>query len=201
MKLPHVCIGNPCRCRRSRSLQHCECRWRSPMVDAEGGLQLFKRMDGTLPVSTELAVSKAYTAAILRMPTHKVGELAQPGAALYGIQHTHNGRIILFGGGYPLCMDGEVVGAIGVSGGTVEQDMQVAQPAAEMLQTCNSWAREISALLPQSTPADIRWRHRRPKRQLLRAFAGLTPQVSGGHPGRAYRRSASGAGVRRCPAW
>src|SRR5215471_3049676 len=83
------------------------------VVDAEGGLQFFKRMDGTLPVSTELAVSKAYTAAVLRMPTHKVGELAQPGAALYGIQHTHSGRIVLFGGGYPLFLDGEVVGAIG----------------------------------------------------------------------------------------
>ena len=56
------------------------------IVDGEGGLQLFKRMDGTLPVSTELAISKAYTAAVLRMPTHQVGELAQPGAALYGIQ-------------------------------------------------------------------------------------------------------------------
>ena len=74
------------------------------VVDSEGGLQLFKRMDGALPVSTELAVSKAYTAAVLRMPTHQVGELAQPGEALYGIQHTHNGRIILFGGGYPLCI-------------------------------------------------------------------------------------------------
>ena len=52
------------------------------IVDGEGGLQLFQRMDGTLPVSTELAVSKAYTAAILRMPTHEVGELAQPGQAL-----------------------------------------------------------------------------------------------------------------------
>ena len=74
------------------------------IVDGEGGLQLFQRMDGTLPVSTELAVSKAYTAAILRMPTHQVGELAQPGQALYGIQHTHNGRIVLFGGGYPLVL-------------------------------------------------------------------------------------------------
>ena len=96
------------------------------VVDAEGGLQLFKRMDGTLPVSTELAVSKAYTAAVLRMPTHQVGELAQPGAALYGIQHTHNGKIILFGGGYPLCMHGKSWRRSGVSGGTVEQDMLVA---------------------------------------------------------------------------
>ena len=98
------------------------------VVDAEGGLQLFKRMDGTLPASTELAVSKAYTAAVLRMPTHEVGELAQPGGMLYGIQQTHNGRIILFGGGYPLCIQGQIVGAIGVSGGTVEQDM-LSRPA------------------------------------------------------------------------
>ena len=101
------------------------------IVDSEGGLQMFTRMDGALPVSTELAVSKAYTAASLRMPTDEVGKLAQPGQALYGIQHTHQGRIVLFGGGLPLCLDGEVVGAIGVSGGTVEQDVQVALPAVK----------------------------------------------------------------------
>ena len=145
------------------------------VVDAEGGLQLFKRMDGTLPVSTELAVSKAYTAAILRMPTHKVGELAQPGAALYGIQHSHNGRIILFGGGYPLCLDGEVVGAIGVSGGSVEQDMQVAQPAADMLHDVQLWADEIRELLPTATRATFALPLVKDK--LLRAFAGLSSEV------------------------
>ncbi len=147
------------------------------IVDSEGGLQLFKRMDGTLPVSTELAVSKAYTAAILRMPTHKAGELAQPGAALYGIQHTHNGKIVLFGGGYPLCIEGTTVAAIGISGGTVEQDMQVAEPALQMLLQIESWAREIRSLIPQinasghvkATPAA--------KETLLRAFAGFPPQV------------------------
>jgi len=118
------------------------------VVDAEGGLQFFKRMDGTLPVSTELAVSKAFTAAVLRMPTHQVGELAQPGGALYGIQHTHNGRIILFGGGYPLCIGGEVVGGIGVSGGTVEQDMRVAEPAVNFLRDVQCWAEEIQGALP-----------------------------------------------------
>ena len=113
------------------------------IVDSEGGLQMFTRMDGALPVSTELAVSKAYTAASLRMPTDEVGKLAQPGQALYGIQHTHQGRIVLFGGGLPLCLDGEVVGAIGVSGGTVEQDVQVALPAVKTLQEIESWARKI----------------------------------------------------------
>jgi uncharacterized protein GlcG (DUF336 family) len=145
------------------------------VVDAEGGLQLFKRMDGTLPVSTELAVSKAYTAAILRMPTHQVGELAQPGAALYGIQHTHGGRIVLFGGGYPLCLHGEVVGAIGVSGGTVEQDMAVAQPAADLLHEVQVWADEIKTLLPTATRATFA--SPLVKDRLLRAFAGLSPEV------------------------
>jgi len=103
------------------------------VVDAEGGAQLFTRMDGTLPLSSELAVSKAYTAAILRMTSAELGKLAQPGAPLYGIESTHNGRIVLFGGGLPLYLNGEVVGAIGVSGGSVEEDVSVATPAVELL--------------------------------------------------------------------
>lgn len=122
------------------------------VVDDEGGLQLFKRMDGTLPASTELAVSKAFTAAVLRMPTHQVGELSQPGGMLYGIQHTHNGRIILFGGGYPLCLGDQVVGGIGISGGTVEQDMHVAEPAVNLLRDVQCWADEIKHVLPAAVP-------------------------------------------------
>ena len=145
------------------------------VVDAEGGLQLFKRMDGTLPVSTELAVSKAFTAAILRMSTHKVGELAQPGGALYGIQHTHNGRIILFGGGYPLCIDGEVVGGIGVSGGTVEQDMLVAEPAVNLLRDAHCWAEGIK----RAFPAKLAGTTALPllKERLLQALAGVEPEI------------------------
>jgi uncharacterized protein GlcG (DUF336 family) len=118
------------------------------IVDDEGGLQFFNRIDGTLPVSTELAISKAYTAAAVRIPTHTVGELAQPGAPLYGIQHTHNGKIVLFGGGYPLCVGGKVAGGIGISGGTVEQDMQVAQSAVQMLEYIECWAKELRPLVP-----------------------------------------------------
>ena len=150
------------------------------IVDCEGGLQLFKRMDGTLPVSTELAVSKAYTAAILRMPTDQVGEMAQPGHALYGIQHTHNGKIVLFGGGYPLCIQNEVVAGIGVSGGTVEQDMQVAKPAVQMLEFIECWAKEIKPLVPHANGNG--WHAAMPavKDKLWHAFAGLTPQVPEG---------------------
>jgi uncharacterized protein GlcG (DUF336 family) len=118
------------------------------LVDAEGGAQLFMRMDGTLPVSSELAVSKAYTAAILRMSSAEVGKQAQPGAALYGIESTHNGRIVLFGGGLPLYLNGKVAGAVGVSGGSVEEDIVVATPAVELLQKMEGWAGKIKILLP-----------------------------------------------------
>ena len=114
------------------------------IVDSEGGLQLFKRMDGALPVSTELAMAKAYTAAAVRMPSDEVGRLAQPGQPLYGIQHTSQGRIVLFGGGLPLRIDGQVVGAIGVSGGSVEQDMQVAQPAVTALKEIAGWKDKLA---------------------------------------------------------
>ena len=147
------------------------------IVDGEGGLQLFKRMDGTLPVSTELAISKAYTAAILRMPTHQVGELAQPGAALYGIQHTHNGRIVLFGGGYPLCIQGNVVAGLGISGGTVEQDMLVAEPAVQMLQYIECWAREVKPLLPHHNGNGSWTAMPLVRDKLLKAFNGMASDV------------------------
>jgi uncharacterized protein GlcG (DUF336 family) len=147
------------------------------VVDGEGGLQLFKRMDGALPVSTELAISKAYTAAVLRMPTHQVGELAQPGAALYGIQHTHGGKIVLFGGGYPLCLQGQTLAAIGVSGGTVEQDMLVAQPAVQMLQYIECWAKEIKPLLPHHNGNGSWTMTPGVRDKLVKAFYGLTPQL------------------------
>jgi uncharacterized protein GlcG (DUF336 family) len=97
------------------------------LADSEGDLQFFIKMDLALPASTEIAISKAFTAAALRMPTGDLGRLALPGEQLYGIEHTHSGRIILFGGGIPLRVDGQVVGGIGISGGTVEEDERVAE--------------------------------------------------------------------------
>ncbi len=117
------------------------------VADAGGGLLFFGRMDGALPVSTEIAIAKAYTAAGLRMATHEVGRLAQPGQVLYGIQHTHPGKIVLFGGGLPLKLKGKVVGAIGISGGTVEEDMQVADPVVKALEQMESFSERIRGLL------------------------------------------------------
>lgn len=127
------------------------------IVDGAGSLQFYIRMDGSRPASMEIAVSKAYTAAILHMSTHKLGQLALPGKELQGIQNTHQGRIILFGGGFPLQLRGRVVGGIGISGGSVEQDMRVAQPVLDGLVEIESWAELIRPLLPQTSKPPLKW--------------------------------------------
>jgi uncharacterized protein GlcG (DUF336 family) len=117
------------------------------LVDAEGSLQYFLRMEGALPASTEIARSKAYTAAALRMSTEELGRLALPGGPLYGIQHTHDGKIILFGGGVPLGMQDRVAGAIGISGGTVAEDLRVAEAAVAAWKEMGEWAARMRPLL------------------------------------------------------
>ena len=121
------------------------------VADPEGGLLYFGRMDGSLPASTEIAIGKAYTAAALRMTTHELGKLAQPGEILYGIQHTYPGKIVLFGGGFPLRLQRKVVGGIGISGGTVEEDMRVAEPVVEALAQMESLSEWIGKLLPDKS--------------------------------------------------
>lgn len=116
-------------------------------VDERGGLVFFTRMDGCLPAGTEIAISKAYTSATLQMATSEVGKLAQPGEMLYGIQNMLDGRIVLFGGGLPLYLNGKVVGAVGVSGGTVKEDVQVAQPVIDALAEMERWAEKIKPIL------------------------------------------------------
>lgn len=96
-------------------------------VDSGGNLILLHRMEGALLGSVDISVNKAYSANAFKMPTHQLADLAQPEKPLYGIQQTNEGRVVIFGGGYPYVVDGQVVGAIGVSGGSVEEDMSVAQ--------------------------------------------------------------------------
>jgi len=93
------------------------------LADEHGELITFARMAEALPASTEIAVAKAYTAAALRMPTEQVGVLAQPGEALYGIQDSMQRRIVTFGGGRPLYLAEKVIGAIGISGGNLAEDL------------------------------------------------------------------------------
>ncbi|OAA88590.1 GlcG/HbpS family heme-binding protein [Clostridium ljungdahlii] len=99
-------------------------------VDKGGNLILEQRMDEALLASREISLNKAYTAATLKLPTDEVSKLSQPGAPLFGVQSVS--RMITFGGGYPLAYNGKVIGGVGVSGGSVDQDMQVAQAAMDV---------------------------------------------------------------------
>jgi uncharacterized protein GlcG (DUF336 family) len=100
------------------------------IVDNGGHLKAFAAMDGVGLLTIEIAQNKAYTAAVSRRPTHEWYERIQnEPALLHGIVHTS--RLVIFGGGYPIRINGHVVGGIGVSGGSVSQDMQVAQAAIE----------------------------------------------------------------------
>jgi ATP:cob(I)alamin adenosyltransferase len=96
------------------------------VVDKGGNLMLLNRMENALLVSIDVAIKKAFTASAMKLPTDVVGELSKPGAALYSLDKTNDGKLILFGGGYPYESGGEVVGGIGVSGGSAEQDMEIA---------------------------------------------------------------------------
>ena len=100
------------------------------VVDAGGNLTAFARQDGAWLGSIAIAQGKAYTARAFDMPTKDLAAEAQPGRSLYGIEATDPGRIVVFAGGIPLTEGDEVVGAIGVSGGTVDQDQQVAEAGA-----------------------------------------------------------------------
>ena len=97
------------------------------VVDAGGHLLAFSRQDGALIGSIDLAIHKAFTACACDISTGDLAELAQPGKPLYGIQGSNDGKIVIFGGGLPIRYKGVVIGAIGTSAGTVEQDIQVAE--------------------------------------------------------------------------
>jgi ATP:cob(I)alamin adenosyltransferase len=101
-------------------------------VDKGGNLMLLQRMEGALLASIEIASGKAYTANALKMPTHELREAAGADGSLYGIETSAPGKIILFGGGFPYVVNGTVEGGIGVSGGTVEQDMEIARWAMSL---------------------------------------------------------------------
>jgi uncharacterized protein GlcG (DUF336 family) len=103
------------------------------VVDAGGSLIAFSRQDGALIGSIDLAIGKAVTARIFDKPTSLLAEFAQPGAPLYGIQETNAGRVVIFGGGLPVLSDGIIIGAVGASAGTVEQDIAVAEAAVAAL--------------------------------------------------------------------
>ncbi len=100
------------------------------VVDSGANLKAFARMDGAWLGSIDIAIKKARTARFFDMNTGEIGKLSQPGGPLYNIEHSNDG-LITFPGGVPIRdAAGEIIGAIGVSGSTVENDQIVAEAAA-----------------------------------------------------------------------
>ena len=93
-------------------------------------------MDDSFIASYDIAVGKSYTSASLKMSTKDLKPLAQPGGSLYGIQHTNGGKIVVFGGGVPLFCGERLIGALGVSGGTEEQDTALAEYGLSVFPAC-----------------------------------------------------------------
>jgi uncharacterized protein GlcG (DUF336 family) len=103
------------------------------VVDAGGHLVAFLRQDGALIGSVDLAIDKAATARIFDKRTAELATLAQSGAPLFGIQESNAGKVVIFGGGIPAVLNGTIVGAVGASAGTIEQDIAVAEAALAAL--------------------------------------------------------------------
>ncbi len=100
------------------------------VVDAGGNLVAHIRMDGAWMGSVDVAINKAFTSRMFDIATKDLAEMAQPGKPFYGIQISNHERIMVFAGGMPLRHGGQIVGAVGVSGGTGEQDQTVVEAAA-----------------------------------------------------------------------
>ena len=100
------------------------------VVDVGGTVVVQARMDGASLSSVALAYNKAYTSLSCRLATSDITKIAQPGGDFYGIANGLGGRAIIFPGGIPIAIDGQVVGAVGASGGNGAQDEQVARAAA-----------------------------------------------------------------------
>lgn len=100
------------------------------VLDAGANLVAFGRMDGAWLGSADIAIKKAKTARYFDMNSGSIGELSQPGGSLYNIEHSNNG-LITFPGGIPIKnKSGEIIGAIGVSGSSVDNDHTVAEAGA-----------------------------------------------------------------------
>ncbi|MBG6180465.1 GlcG/HbpS family heme-binding protein [Arthrobacter sp. CAN_A1] len=100
------------------------------VVDAGGNLKSHVRMDGANIGSITIAINKAYTAIAFQCETSDLQGMTRPDGPIYGLNDAHGGRLVVFPGGIPLVRDGSIVGAIGVSTGSIEQDQLVAEAGA-----------------------------------------------------------------------
>ncbi len=100
------------------------------IVDEGGNLLAFERMENAWRGSIDISINKAFTSRAFDITTKDLGNNSQPGQQFFGIHASNGGRIMIFAGGIPLKKDGKVVGAVGISGGSGEQDHSVAEAAA-----------------------------------------------------------------------
>jgi uncharacterized protein GlcG (DUF336 family) len=100
------------------------------VVDAGGNLVAHERMDGAWLGSIDISVKKAFTSRAFDISTKDLAKHSQPGGQFFGIHASNDGRVMIFAGGIPLKKNGQVVGAIGVSGGSGDQDQTVAEAGA-----------------------------------------------------------------------
>ena len=107
---------------------------RAVVAIADSGARpiLVECMNDSYIASYDIALNKAYTSVALKMKTSELKKLSQPNESLYGIQFTNSGQIVIFGGGEPLKINGEIVGGLGVSGGSEEQDTFLAAYGEEI---------------------------------------------------------------------
>lgn len=103
------------------------------VVDAGGHLVAHIRMDGARIGAIQIAIDKAFTARAFDMSTAELAGYSQPGGPFFGIHSSHGGRVAVYAGGMPLLRDGMIVGAIGVSGGSGEQDETIARAGVAAL--------------------------------------------------------------------
>src|ERR1700681_3908233 len=99
------------------------------VVDAGANLVAFMRMDGAWLGSIDIAINKAFTAKAFDISTLELGRNSQPGDQFFGIHVSNHGRVMIFAGGMPIKVNGQIAGAVGVSGGSGEQDQAVAEAA------------------------------------------------------------------------
>jgi len=103
------------------------------VVDAGGNLVSHARMDGAWIGGIDISINKAFTSRAFDIQTKDLGDNSEPGDQFYGIHASNHGKIVIFAGGIPLTRDGKVIGAVGVSGGSGEQDQTVAEAAASVM--------------------------------------------------------------------
>ena len=103
------------------------------IVDAGTNLTAFMRMDGAWLGSIDIAINKAFTAKAFDSSTRELGRNSQPGDQFFGIHASNHRRVMIFAGGIPIKVNGQIVGVVGVSGGSGEQDQAVAEAAVAAL--------------------------------------------------------------------